>query len=879
MNGSIKKYIIYKNFLSGIKEYDYFVYNEKLENMIIDIDSKISISLTEILNEIKDINEIIEENSNQAYVIEFLNYNILIYITSIDKIKFSFIIGSRKFIDIFRKPLKVKKYENPNDFIEIINIKQFFYISQKYKDYFFYCKICIEKSSVENFQFLFLHQNKNGLHEIYLSEIKFNILDEQNLKKFEQKNSFLNKIFKSPIEFEKNFTYYFNYNNLFNEKEEFQIFDDEKSSRCFFQMGIINNFIFGKINYYYGCSGQGKSITLIGTLKYEINHLFYGTFYLNCKTLRILLEKNDFYRVKQIFIDEITYLFIGEYNKYLNVCKLIKNFLFKNKYDFWELIDKILSYCNTDKKKFYIGIDQYNDKNDKYYKLKILEKNYVKNKQFFNFIVFSSMNERDIREMKISNLFTLNNNAIELDFLFKMKNYFYNNEKYLIFEKLGKTLKIYNEMKYIDNEDKLQNYFLEKKKFFLYKIILFYSKNKYNYKEKTIEDIRNIDDKFYFKLLSFDLNRNYSREELQKIIENISFRFFDINNKNSEYIITTTFPLIDEILKDIYKYIILNRDYDKYKNMLDNKESALGTLFKYKVIYNLSPNIINGEINYFENLNIRESYTLNYFVPKSNQTIFKSEIQKKSKIRIGITYIVEKKQFGWKDLDFLIIHMKSEEDIYVYGFKVLIFKSNIFTINELQSSYNLLIDVLKKSFKLNVKKNLMFFGYIFDYSRINDYNAIFNICKQNNLKYVLFNTKNNNFYLNEKETTRDINAITIKVFNEENDIYNNDIKIKNLYDDEYNLNKIYNKKLIYIKDCLNNHLKLKIKSLNFIENTDKITFYENFLYVQFLNDSIYLMLFLDNKIKQYEIKNNEIKEEILILKNKKMNKYEIIFEK
>lgn len=74
-------------------------------------------------------------------------------------------------------------------------------------------------------------------------------------------------------------------------------------------------------------------------------------------------------------------------------------------------------------------------------------------------------------------------------------------------------------------------------------------------------------------------------------------------------------------------------------------------------------------------------------------------------------------------------------------------------------------------------------------------------------------------------------------------------------------------------------MKLKIKSLNFIENTDKITFYENFLYVQFLNDSIYLMLFLDNKIKQYEIKNNEIKEEILILKNKKMNKYEIIFEK
>ena len=58
--------------------------------------------------------------------------------------------------------------------------------------------------------------------------------------------------------------------------------------------------------------------------------------------------------------------------------------------------------------------------------------------------------------------------------------------KNVIFEKLGKTLKIYNEMKYIDGEDKLQNYFLEKKNFFYIKLFYFILKINIIIKKKLL---------------------------------------------------------------------------------------------------------------------------------------------------------------------------------------------------------------------------------------------------------------------------------------------------------------------------------------------------------------------------------------------------------
>ena len=858
-----------------INEFKNFIFdNNKLEVLYYNFYSN-KLYLEDIYNQIKSMYEYNKIFFNQKMFFPYSG-SIICFISIKNKMFFNLefngnLVSSNLLINPFKININSKK-------INIICQEQLNFIAYSYKNYYFKCKTCKVKSSINNnFHFLSLHQK----HQIFLCKNPdYIILDYMSLNNLCEQKEFINNIFKTK-EFEKNFEFYFNYNNLFTENEQFKIFDDNNNSRYYLMSDISSIYNFGKINYYYGGSGQGKSITLIGTLKYEINHFFYGTFYLNCKTLRTLLDKKDFYSVKQILIDEIAYLFVGEHKKYSETCKEIENFIFEDQFDFWKLIDKILSFCNIENKKFYIGIDQYNDKNDKYNQLKILEEKYVKNKEYFNFLIFSSMNETNIRNFKIYQIFNKPEyNVKEIKNLFQLEISNMEKEKQIIFEKLGKTLKVYNEIKNINDENKLNDYLKEKKKKYLYKLILFYSKdNKYDYTSKSLsnDEIMNIDDKYYQKLLSFKIDEEYSKGELNKIIENVPFRFFDIiENNNSEYIITTCYPLIDEILKDIYKFIVLNRDYDKYKSMLNNKGNALGTLFEYKVIYNLSPNIENNKNNYFENLTINDTLSLDVFVPKENQKNYTANFQKE--LDLNNTYIVQQNKFGGKDLDFLIIHIKSKNEIYVYGFQVSINKKNIFTIGKLQESYNLLINILNQSFKLNINKNFMYFGYIFDYSRINEYKAIIDKCQKKNLKYALFNTKNNNFYLNENEITNDINAITVNVFNEESNNNIKDVEMKNIEEENY-INKI-NNSLLYIKNNLMTVLNLKIKNFEFIETTNEIEYNNKLLYVQLGNDSIFMIVYKNNKLKIFELKENKIIEQNLsVIKDIKMYKFKINFSK
>ncbi len=51
-----------------------------------------------------------------------------------------------------------------------------------------------------------------------------------------------------------------------------------------------NNYLC-KWKKYYGLSGIGKTITIIGALKYMLNHKDYGTLYISCKTLFSLMKK------------------------------------------------------------------------------------------------------------------------------------------------------------------------------------------------------------------------------------------------------------------------------------------------------------------------------------------------------------------------------------------------------------------------------------------------------------------------------------------------------------------------------------------------------------------------------------------------------------
>jgi hypothetical protein len=101
--------------------------------------------------------------------------------------------------------------------------------------------------------------------DVIIEGYTYNILDKNDFSEFFMKKniSYINKKFDSPENFEKNFQYYFDMNKKLNIKDSFYIYDDEAGSREYFSDHLLvftNN---NNIKYYYGSSGQGKSIKII----------------------------------------------------------------------------------------------------------------------------------------------------------------------------------------------------------------------------------------------------------------------------------------------------------------------------------------------------------------------------------------------------------------------------------------------------------------------------------------------------------------------------------------------------------------------------------------------------------------------------------------
>ena len=833
--------------MKDITKIEYNIRNEfalkpKISEMFLIIKDNIQIPFKEILEIAQKIPSDKYENENLKYSLN--NCNKELYISYINEIKFNFEIENIIGTNILQKPLNLRKSEYSSDFYEIICNEQLECLRNNFENSTFGCpcsQITIEISLLN----LSIHQNDNKTHNVYLKNKKeFNRLDESSLNNKKIYIDFIGKTFDKPQDFEKNFIFYFNQKI----NTSFHIFDDNSNQRKIFSTELKN--FQPKIIYYYGLSGKGKSVTLIGTLKYNINLLKYGTFYLNCKTMKTLLENGKELIAKQIFIDEIAYLFIGDYKNYENVCDIIGNYIFENNYSFWDLTIEILNYCGNEKK-YIIGFDQYNDSNDKYCKIKKIEETFNKSK-LFKFLLFCSMNETDIRKLKIDKLLNESNkkDSRELIKLCDMDDVIKNNEtninKIEAFIKLGKTFKVYNELQTMNIYD-IKNYLQEKKEKYLYKIISFYTGNEYNNKNNKIENIMNIDEKYYQKLLSFKINKNYTKKELINIINNIPFRFFDILMNNNKYYITTNFPLIDDLLKDIYFYIIHNKNYLYFQKILNNKGSALGTLFKYKVIYN----ICNNNINYFLNVNISETLSLEILIPKNNQNYtpkFKKNLDNDK------TYLITQEQFGGKDLDFLIIKMKNNIPI-IYGFQVSIHKNNIFIIDDLEKSYNKLKKNLNISFKLNIEDNNMYFGYIFDYSRIKtlEYEIMLKKCKKKNLPYVFFNPEDNKFYSQNGVVVYNIESFNKNIYS----IKSNNKLITDYFSINYNY-FISNKQMNIIINFLSKKLQKSIKNLKFIEKVNNIEYNNNYIYISNPNNSLIILLFFENNIlRAYNLLQNK----------------------
>ena len=394
---------------------------------------------------------------------------------------------------------------------------------------------------------------------------------------------------------------------------------------------------------FFGASGKGKSITLIGALKYYIPHKKIGTLYINCKTLKSLLEQKKFTTVKNILADEIIYLFYDNYEHYLNCFNKIKIFNFFSDVDFWPLIDSILEECLNLNKNYIIGFDQYNDLIDPKKALASFEEKYLNlpEKSQFKFLVISSMNETDVRQQKLNLLFgdSSNNNIYEIESVCGHFETNFNDEEFNVFKKLGRTFKAFNEIQMIHDKTELKGYINEKEKKYLFKMISFYENNKRKYNPNlSKEEILLVPDTVYEKFLSFKINYKYSKKEMVEIIDFIPFKLFYVSEEKGKYIVTAAFPLINEVIDDIFKYIIIKKNFHAFKLLSKNKGSAYSSLFEYKVRYNFDPKI-KEHVKYFQNFIISDSASMEVIIPKETDKIKPAFIKNLKK---GVSYLIDK---------------------------------------------------------------------------------------------------------------------------------------------------------------------------------------------------------------------------------------------
>ena len=277
-----------------------------------------------------------------------------------------------------------------------------------------------------------------------------------------KQNYFLGKTFISPIDFDKNFYFYFP--NYKGQKDKFKVFNS------IYRESVVNNILnvdSSTMKKYFGRNSIGKSITLIGTLKYMIDHGWYNTFYINCERIEYYSRQN--YNIcKQILIDEISYLFSRDYNNYCKAVNEIKNFdIIPNDKDnnFWSLLLRILNIVSDSTIRYYvIAFDQYNSGIDPFNQLNDFRDKVNKmDNSTIALMTVSSLDEKEIIKYKAKSLFNEN----ELDYFvlyIEIDNFF--DEKSLKFkdknidkklEYIGRNIKNFNDItSYINDGEDLE---------------------------------------------------------------------------------------------------------------------------------------------------------------------------------------------------------------------------------------------------------------------------------------------------------------------------------------------------------------------------------------------------------------------------------------
>ena len=809
-----------------------FTFKNVLKEMVVLELGKETITMNEIL-------KYVEIHGSKPFTLTYKNsknHTFILNCYDVTVNHFSFELGETKGVQIYKNPIKY--LDSKNKLWEFICIEQIHYFLN-----FFNCPMIECKKEKIKIPPTLLNMISHFIHgDKIVDAFTYEIYDKKSFVNFFKTcpNDFLNETFESPIKFDKNFDYYFNYKKINKIIGSFHIYDDIKKTRYFLSRDFLD---LNKPSpyYYYGASGKGKSITLIGSLKYRNDMTELGTFYINCKSLkRHLFDRNELH-TKQILINEILYLNPHSYSTYEQSVNYIKCFLFKNDYAYLSLIDNLLEKFTYDNFEYLIAFDQYDNSQDPTKILgKILKK--YKEKKNIHFIILSSIDDIDIRKIKLHFLFSEDipdkEHYNEIKEICEIKDINLDSEQQEALNMLGNSFKVLNEIK---NAPSIEIY-LKKKKFkYSKKIILFYlsDKSKINeYIDTKNQIIKRIPFDIIGKIISFKTNYIYDKRNIINIADSIPFRFYNVEKVNeNSYIINFAFPLIKEIMSDIYAHITLNNNYSSLKNILNNKGSGLGTIFELKIIFSLY------EGKKLFDFTINKKFAIHTIIPKTNENII-------TNIRFSLednnTYVVSKEIFNCKALDFLIIRVINKE-IFIYGFQISIFKDEIFNESYLNNAYKDMIDNLDLIFSADINYNNTFFGYIFDYSRVKekDYVKMLKKCENKGWQYCFFDTDENIFCDKNHEQITNINSIVSCPLTEEEKIYPT-IKSK------LTKNELIE---IKIKPLISNEKNFEIKELKYIGKLKGPLFGNEYINILekpsgtkliFLNDNLVIMKFIEN---------------------------------
>lgn len=685
---------------------------------------------------------------NQKYTIKIfpqLNYYISLVIDN-------------DYFDLFIKPIKYKMITNENKIInlEIIAISQLNSILEKYNynEPLIFCKQCNDRYYSLDSENLIIHENHI---DSCIKESKFlTIKPKESYADFFSENDYFFGKNYLPLKFEPNFKLYFKDSDIIIKENKLKIFEDNNQTRItiLHKIDIINSV--DSLKKYFGQPGRGKTLSLIGILKYIINHEYKGTFYINCKTLSTLHETIE---LKQLIIDEIPFLFYNNHEDYLECAKIISNYNYlqkDNNSSFFILINLVIDYIiQNPKKKYYIIVfDQYNDKIDidgkqldKIYDKLIKHKDEKIKNIFFNIVTFSSMNNKDIRKYKIEYLKNVINkkddkgNQIleigKLDYNLSIdKGGLYDQN----LERLGNGLKYYNMLRY---------YYIKQQTGYMFDLIETAKEkienNLYDFFKIDKESIS--DDSSALNLLcSFSVDVEYSEDKVINIIDNIPFKYFDVvkNEKNDKFKITFAFPLVSEIFNEIYTHII-NKNPHLYINITSNSNldgGAKGKFFEKIVTYYLDIKSKRysekKQIDYFQDYPIQYHIEIDTLVLNRNEKFEKVSFDKN--LQKGI-YLLTQRRYNGKAFDIAIL--KVSEINEMIAAQISIRKKYIFTNDEISEYLLNLKANVQNYFGLKVNNSNLYFCYIFE--KNNTAMTMIDKCDINGLKYLFFDVINESF--------------------------------------------------------------------------------------------------------------------------------------